>query len=394
MKEEFVQFLWAEELILPSEFKLEDNRAGKVLARGKWNHNSGPDFKDAIVQIDRTTWVGHVEMHLKASDWFAHGHHTDPAYSNVILHVVVKSDAEVHDFQGRTIPVLVVPEEEVLSFQETYDRWLANKGILPCSGFLAATPGPLIQTWLMNMAEERYKRRVEFGWEVLESTKGNVELTHWILLARIMGAPTNSDSMEMLMRRLPIISIRRKTWSWDDFEKWVMAVSGLSGEMQTTYQQKVFGVEPMSKAQWTWGRLRPPSFPEQRVRQFAWVFYSRMIEGSQKLFWKTSFWEPFLTGRRPGKSTLETWHLNMVPYLGLGSWTEGWTSAEKWRELVPEKNHVTKIFEDIGLSLDSALESQALLEIHQEYCQMKKCLNCAVGKYHLIAKDYDRKDQG
>ncbi|NVK28950.1 MAG: DUF2851 family protein [Flavobacteriia bacterium] len=389
MKEEFVQFLWSEGLLVPKDFTLADSRKGKVLARGSWNHNSGPDFKDAIIQIDKTTWVGHVEMHIKASEWYAHGHHLDGAYANVVLHVVVEHDTEVLDSNGRQLPVLVIPAELILPYERAYEKWIAQKGVLPCAQLFPSTPKSVVQVWISTMAEERYKHRVEFGWKILEATRGNVELTHWILLARIIAAPFNSDSMEMLMRRIPIILIRRKSWDWRSFEQWMMAISGLTEEKQSDYHEKVFGVEPMTRSQWTYGRLRPPSFPEERVRQLAWVFYSRMMEGSTKHFWNSNFWKGYTGKVKPGVSTLERWHLNMVPYLGLGSWQEGWTSVAEWKAMKPEKNRVTKMFESIGLTVSSALESQALLEIHQKYCGMKKCLNCAVGKYHLKAKEYD-----
>src|SRR5687767_5602764 len=59
-----------------------------VISRGRRNEGAGPDFLDAVLVIGGRLSVGAVEMHRAESDWFNHGHHRDPAYSSVILHVV------------------------------------------------------------------------------------------------------------------------------------------------------------------------------------------------------------------------------------------------------------------------------------------------------------------
>ena len=71
-----------------------------VIHVGTRNSGDGPDFLGAIIGIEspgqpRRVIRGDVEMHLRASDWFAHGHDTNPAFASVILHVV-------EDAQGMT----------------------------------------------------------------------------------------------------------------------------------------------------------------------------------------------------------------------------------------------------------------------------------------------------
>ena len=45
----------------------------------------------------------------------------------------------------------------------------------------------------------------------------------------------------------------------------------------------------------------------------------------------------------------------------------------------PEKNAIINKFKDFGLVSKSAFDSQALLQLKKEYCDAKKCLQCAVG---------------
>src|SRR5690606_25096602 len=67
----------------------------EIINTGYRNSDSGPDFFNARINIDGTTWAGNVEIHKKASDWERHHHTNDKAYSNVILHVVEQADKPV-----------------------------------------------------------------------------------------------------------------------------------------------------------------------------------------------------------------------------------------------------------------------------------------------------------
>jgi hypothetical protein len=78
-----------------SRFKSADNLEIEIISTGLWNHEAGPDFRDARIRIDNHVVTGDVEIHSRASDWFRHGHEPNPAYFNVILHV-----AEIDDLTG------------------------------------------------------------------------------------------------------------------------------------------------------------------------------------------------------------------------------------------------------------------------------------------------------
>ena len=91
-----------------------------IVYRGRWMGGAGPDFQHAILSLDGDRpQRGDVELHLHSGDWYAHGHHTDPAYNNVILHVVYTLSGggrvtALHDARpavtqaGRTVPTLVL----------------------------------------------------------------------------------------------------------------------------------------------------------------------------------------------------------------------------------------------------------------------------------------------
>jgi hypothetical protein len=60
-----------------------------ILDFGEWNREAGPDFVRATVRINGRNHQGSIEVDLDASGWEQHGHATNPAYTNVVLHVVV-----------------------------------------------------------------------------------------------------------------------------------------------------------------------------------------------------------------------------------------------------------------------------------------------------------------
>jgi hypothetical protein len=70
-----------------------DGATLEVVYRGNWSHGFGPDFADAMITFDGQLRTGAVEIHRNASDWERHGHHLDPAYNSVILHVVARPDS-------------------------------------------------------------------------------------------------------------------------------------------------------------------------------------------------------------------------------------------------------------------------------------------------------------
>jgi hypothetical protein len=97
MKEEFLYYIW-ENRLTDKDLKSTDNEAVDIVATGYRNTDSGPDFLEAKIQIGDKLWAGHVEIHVKTSDWNRHGHQTDKAYQNIVLHVVYENDAKAQRF--------------------------------------------------------------------------------------------------------------------------------------------------------------------------------------------------------------------------------------------------------------------------------------------------------
>lgn len=111
ISEDFVQCIWYDQLFNGVGLQTDDGRAVRVIAPGWWNHGEGPDFRNAQLEFNGKLRTGDVEIHVSHGEWQQHGHHLDPRYDNVLLHVVLESEppnAAVMTAAGRVIPNLLL----------------------------------------------------------------------------------------------------------------------------------------------------------------------------------------------------------------------------------------------------------------------------------------------
>ncbi|MBS1655295.1 MAG: DUF2851 family protein, partial [Bacteroidetes bacterium] len=92
MTERLLQFIWQFQYFNKNELITTTGDSIQIITAGQLNTNQGPDFLQARVNINQTSWAGNIELHVKTSDWNAHQHESDKNYKNVILHVVWEND--------------------------------------------------------------------------------------------------------------------------------------------------------------------------------------------------------------------------------------------------------------------------------------------------------------
>ncbi len=91
--ERLLQTIWQHQRLLRERLKTLDDQSARILHPGFRSVEGGPDFRGAIVQFgDGSPQTGNVEVDLRSSGWRAHGHDRNPAFQNVILHVVWESE--------------------------------------------------------------------------------------------------------------------------------------------------------------------------------------------------------------------------------------------------------------------------------------------------------------
>src|ERR1700722_2503719 len=132
-----IQALWFEQLHVPA-LKTDDGQEVEVIQPGFWNHGGGPDFTRAVMRFSEATaadpatgsrstapddaTLGNVEVHLRATDWNAHGHHADAAYNETVLHVVWEAKGGKSFFPAtaafRRVPQVVLGSQLVAPWTE------------------------------------------------------------------------------------------------------------------------------------------------------------------------------------------------------------------------------------------------------------------------------------
>jgi len=101
--ERLLQALWFHQRLRRDQLRTLDGRSIQVLHPGFWNREAGPDFHRALLRLgEEPVSMGDIEVDLRSSGWRAHGHHTNPNYRNVRLHVVWENDSTA------TLPTLIL----------------------------------------------------------------------------------------------------------------------------------------------------------------------------------------------------------------------------------------------------------------------------------------------
>jgi Protein of unknown function (DUF2851) len=426
MKEDFLHFVWrTRRFHIPALQTLEGHDL-QVLHPGELNTHAGPDFFNARIRLDDTEWAGNVEMHLKASDWYAHGHQTNYAYDNVILHVVWEADAPIARTDGSIIPTLCLRPYVDNALLENYQQLIAasRERWIPCAQQIENVPDIIRLNWLDRLLVERLAEKTEHLALQLKATNNNWEESFYHTLARSFGLQVNAEPFETLARSLPLNTLSRHKNSQFTIEALLFGQAGmLAGPLHEPYPARMakeyeflktkYSLQPMHHSQWKYLRLRPANFPTIRIAQFAALLYQSTqlfsyaltAETARELehlftvqpddYWQTHYQFNHPTTQRPktaGRDFTELLLINtVIPavfYYGkMRQLPEYQQKALRWlEELKPEKNSVIDGWKNLDIKARDAYQSQALLQLKKHYCDQRRCVSCAMGNYILGRK--------
>ena len=421
-----MQYLWQHKLQIRPGMRTIDGRSLQVIDPGRLNTDSGPDFFNAKIKIDGETWVVNIEIHVRASDWYRHGHDKDPAYDSVILHVVGVSDRYIQLRDGRRIPQLTLPCNPTFSERYTALIGASRAEALPCRETLSSIPSVKISDWLSAMGFERLQMKVDRVITQLHTVTGDWEEVAYITVARALGFSTNSDPFERLARSMPLRYIRKHADDLQLVEAMLMGQAGLLDQaptgnlyaaklideyrfMATKFQLRQPGI------QWKMSRMRPANLPHRRIALLARIITAgnsilsnilsiSTVDQAIKLFnrpldgyWRHSFTFNDYVGQEINtpvalsRTSVESLIINVVAPL-----TYAWgqvrgdlnameRATELLQQLPAEHNRLTIPFESSGVKITNALESQALIQVRRSYCESGKCLYCRIG--HTMLSD-------
>ncbi len=418
MKEEFLHYIWKYRLFNKPLMTIE-NEYIEVISPGIHNHNAGPDFSDARLRIGEALWAGNVEIHVNSSDWYRHGHQHDPAYENVVLHVVYHYDDSTTD---NRFPVLELKEFFDLSLYSNYQQFINSKRWVPCINQLNAVPAHEISLWLERMLIERLEHKAALIQGFLRLGNNDWEEAFYHTLARSFGFSVNALPFEMMARSLPYRVIAKHLDRPMQVEALVFGQAGLlSHDLRDLWPQELFReysflrqkyhLVPIVTHLWRFMRLRPVNFPTIRLAQFSALLcaggglLSRMLECktideltvhfsgvSASAYWDTHFiFDRFTPGRKKhlGKEAISLLMINAVlPFLfvyGRSIVNDHLCNRalDFFGRLQGEKNAQISHWKAAGMDVSSAFNTQALIGMKSDYCDKKRCLDCRIGNFLL-----------
>ncbi|SMG13265.1 DUF2851 family protein [Sphingobacterium psychroaquaticum] len=416
--EELLHFVWQLRLFNQFELRSQTGEKIKILHTGWHNRNAGPDFMHSHILIDDYDWHGHVEIHVDSADWRRHQHDRDPAYNNVILHVVYKKPMPVTRADGTIIPTLVLKEHVDGHLLDTYADIMKGFDWIPCARHLPAVEMPYRIQMLDRALSERLETRAADIQTLSKEMQGDWERVLFVMVCRAFGMKVNADTFFDFGRALNFNLVKRYHQEPLKLEAYFFGMAGmlrgakddsylLSLQREYGYLQVLHNLTDNDHFQWKFLRMRPFNFPTIRMAQLAALYgetpywFQRIKSAEQpkdifslfekikvNLYWQSHFLFAKETKvHRVGLTETFASHILinafipvMYSYALLVGEEALRLKALGWLTHLPaEKNKVTTSFDALGVPIHNAADSQAALQVYQHYCTHKQCLRCAIG---------------
>ncbi|MEO8238758.1 MAG: DUF2851 family protein [Flavobacterium sp.] len=416
MKEDFLHYLWKFKKFDALNLKTVNHEEITIINTGNYLELAGPDFFNAQIKIGNQKWAGNVEIHLKSSDWYVHNHERDSAYENVILHVVWEHDAEIFRQNNTEIPVLVLKDYISSEIISSYNSLTLPKTWIFCEKQIDQVENFVFKNWQERLFFERLERKSKSIYELLEETNQDWEAVLFCLLAKNFGLNTNGNSFLQLAKAIPFSIIRKESFELENLEALFFGSAGLLDSdkedvyfkdlkfryfyLLHKYQLEKVYIEPIQ-----FFKHRPDNFPTIRLSQLANLYHThqnlfskvielksitsiyKLLNSSAGLYWQNhyQFDKESPKKRKPlSNSFIDLLVINtIIPLQFAYSKTKGESVSEDLisilDEIPPEKNSIIEKFKSFGIKSANAFDTQSLLQLKKEYCDINGCLKCAVG---------------
>ncbi len=418
--------IWQDILLERTGLKTVDNEPVSVIYPGRRNDDRGADFKDAIVNTRQGKSRGDIEIHVKTSDWRTHQHHLDPAYNQVILHVVYQHDTTepITLENGFTAPTLALNEHT--GNNNDFRRVSA----IPCRRPGYGDKALLIANRLDEAGEIRFLKHAAIYEKMILACGAGQALYQGIITA--LGYSKNKDAMAELSRRLPLdrlealISVKM---SDDEYlarcQSNLLGAAGLlpsqrieqrpaSDDMEnweTTLENiwaTVSRIERMSLNDWHFFKVRPSNYPVRRIAAMSYLLQRyrktgllvgllekiKEADSLEKALWvpPEGYWGCYLDFGIPsqcaapallGKERVADIIVNVVlPFFYI---RESSGSGERVLEIyrgyraLEENTLVKHMRQQLGITrflVNTARRQQGLIHIYKTQCLEGNCKEC------------------
>lgn len=412
MTEKLLQYIWQFQYFNHSGLLTEEGETLQILHPGNFNTNQGPDFTDAKIKIDNTVWAGSIEIHINSSQWKEHKHSEDQNYQNVILHVIWNHDVDLQ----LSCSTFVLQDRVAKLLLTRYDELMKTGNFIACEKQVHQVQSITWQSWKERLLVERLEKRTREIRELLQKSNNHWEEVFWWLLARNFGVTLNNTQFERIACSVPVTILAKHKDQIHQLEALLFGQAGLlDADFEEDYPvllskeyrflKKKYNLK-QTAGSLAFLRMRPSNFPTIRLAQLAMLIHeslhlfskikeSRDLNTIRALLQVTAndYWHyhyvfdetSAFKKKKLGTQMIDNILINtIVPivfayglYHGENSYKE---KALQWlEEIKPEKNTITRGFEALQVENRTAFDSQALIQLRNEYCIQKRCLDCSVG---------------
>ncbi len=412
MTERLLQFIWQFQYFNKNELVTAEGETVQVITAGNNNTNQGPDYTDAKIKIGNTLWAGSIELHINSSHWKNHKHSSDKNYKNVVLHVVWQHDVDLKlPFQ-----TLILQDKVPKVLLEKYETLMNNSGFIPCEKSIGLTNRLTLTAWKERLLVERLLQKTTIVFDYLQQNNNHWEETFWWMLAKNFGIKVNSTAFEKIAQSIPINVLAKHKNQIHQIEGLLFGQAGLlNNNFTEEYPQLLKREYNLYKAKYKlqqpeaplyFLRMRPANFPTVRLAQLAMLVHeslhlfskikeSKTVSEIKQLlnitandYWHyhylfdepTAFKKKNLGQQMIDNTLINTVAVMLFAYGEYHKENQYKDKALQWLDAVAaEKNSITNGFKQTGIIIKSAFDSQALIQLKNNYCSLKKCLDCAVG---------------
>jgi len=416
MKEDFIHYIWQFKKFDFSNLKTSQGENLTIVNSGNYLQLAGPDFFNAQIVLDNQKWAGNVEIHIKSSDWYVHHHEKDANYDSVILHVVWEHDTPIFRKDNTEIPVLEIKNYVSKLELAKYQSLTAQKSWIFCENQIKDVPNFVLSNWQERLFFERLERKAQPIEQLLQETENDWESVLFSMLAKNFGLNTNGEMFLKVAKSITFSLIRKEALEVMYLEALLFGQANLLPEnAEDNYPKELkswydyialkYKLEKPTIDSIQFFKHRPDNFPTIRLAQLAMLYnlhrnlFSKIISANsiQEIYeifnlsvsdyWKTHYNFDKSSPRKEkslSKSFIDLVLINtIIPIQFAYAKSHGKEISESLIDLLTnipaEKNTIIEKFTTFGLKSKNAFESQSLLQLKNEYCNHKKCLQCAVG---------------
>lgn len=416
MREDFLHYVWHFKKFDISNLQTVRGEKVEIINAGQYLQLAGPDFFNAQVVINDQRWAGNVEIHLKSSDWYSHHHEIDEAYDSIILHVVWEDDTDIYRQDTSEIPVLELKHYVAPEIINNYNALTTAKTWIYCENELETVDPFLLENWKERLFFERLQRKSHPIIELANNSANDWEAVLFCFIAKNFGLNTNGEVFYKIARSIPFSIIRKESFEAENLEALLFGRAGLlEDEKEDAYFKDLkarygymvtkYRLEPVYIGNVEFFRHRPDNFPTIRLSQLAQLYhyhqnlFSKLaaaptLEEIYSLFniSVTPYWLNHYQFDRESpkkrkvltKSFIDLIIINtVIPFrFAYGRYTGNGNSEELialLRLVAPEKNAIIDKFKLYKVDVASAYDSQSLLQLKNEYCANRRCMQCAIG---------------